>query len=73
MPEKTLALTFRNQMGNTVSMTVDNIKDDITDAEVKTAMELIIDKNIFESTGGDLVSVASAQIVTRTVQELSVR
>lgn len=73
MPEKTLVLIFQSQDGSTVRMSVDSVKDGITDAEVKTAMELIIGKNIFESNGGDFMAAAGAEIVTRSVQELSVK
>jgi len=70
--EKTLAMIFRNQGGNTVRITVDDVKDGITGTEVKNAMNAIITMNIFDSRGGDLVSVEGAEIITRSVQELSV-
>lgn len=73
MPVKTLVMIFQNLVGNTVRMSVDNVRDDITDQEVKTAMELIISKNIFETDGGDFTAVSGAQIVTRTVEELAVK
>jgi len=73
MPEKTLVLIFQNQAGNSVRMSVENVRDDITDEEVKTAMETIIAKNIFDSNGGDLVLISGAQIITRSVQELTVK
>lgn len=70
--EKTLAMIFRNQGGNIVRISVDNAKDDITGAEARSAMESIIAMNIFDSRGGDLVSVEGAEIITRSVQELSI-
>jgi len=73
MTVKTLVLIFQNQMGENVRVSVEGVKDGINDLEVKTAMEAIISKNIFDSNGGDLVAIAGAEIVTRTVQELSVR
>jgi hypothetical protein len=73
MPVKTLVLVFQNQSGDSIRMSVPNVKDDIADAEVKTAMEDILTKNIFDSTGGNLTIVMGAQIVTRSVQELSVK
>ena len=73
MPVKTLVLVFQNQSGDTIRMSVENVKENITDASVKTAMEDIIAKNIFDSTGGNLTIVMGAQIITRSVQELSVK
>lgn len=73
MTEKTLVMIFQNLAGSNVRISVDNVKDGITDAEVRTAMQLIIDKNIFDSNGGDLALISGAEIVTRTVEELSVK
>lgn len=73
MPVKTLVMIFQNQGGSTVRMSVSNVKDGVTSEEVKTAMQLIIDRNIFESTGGDYSAIYGAEVVTRTVEELSVK
>lgn len=73
MTQKTLVLIFLNQSGSPVRVSIDNVKDDITDQEVRDAMEVIIGKNIFDSNGGDLVAIEGAEIVTRTVQELTVK
>lgn len=73
MTEKTLVLIFQNQVGSPVRMSIDNVRDDITDMDVRDAMEAIIGKNIFDSNGGDFVSISGAEIVTRTVQELEVK
>lgn len=70
---KTLQMVFQNQMGKNVSISIGDVKDTITADEIKTLMQLIIARNIFESTGGDLTTIMSADIVTRDVQEMSVR
>lgn len=70
---KTLQMVFQNQIGKNVSINITDVKDAITSEEIKTLMQLIITKNIFESTGGDLVAIMSADIVTRDVQEIAVR
>ena len=46
-----------------VSLTVDNPREDLTEEEVKTAMELIKEKNIFAPGGADLASLVSAKVV----------
>ena len=73
MPVKTLVLIFQNQAGSSVRISIDNAKEGITGAEVKTAMEMLIAKNIFESDGGDITLVSGAEIVTRSVEELTVK
>lgn len=70
---KTLQMVFQNQVGNNVSLTIPDIKDSVTSAEIKTLMELIISKNIFESVGGDLITIMEANIISRDVQEIAVR
>ena len=44
---RTLYMTFKNTLGNSCTISVDSPKTDITEQEIKTAMELIKTKNIF--------------------------
>ena len=56
--------------GKYFTLSVDDIKSDengdptITEAEVNTLMDLVIAKNIFLSTSGDLIGKKDAKIVT---------
>lgn len=70
---KNLQMVFLNEVGKNVSINIPDIKDGITAEEIKSLMQLIIAKNIFESTGGNLISIMSADIITRDVQEVTVR
>ena len=56
-------MTFKTTDDKKVSLTVDNPREDLTEEEVKTAMELIKEKNIFEPGGADLASLVSAKVV----------
>ena len=60
---KKLVMTFKTTDDKKVSLTVDNPKEDLTEEEVKTAMELIKEKNIFAPGGADLASLVSAKVV----------
>lgn len=71
--EKTVQMVFLNEAGKNVSLNITGVKDDVTSAEIKSAMELIISKNILSSTGGDLKSIMSANIISRDVETLAVR
>ena len=71
--EKTLQMVFQNQVGNNTSINIAQVKDELTDEDVKSLMQLIISKNIFESSGGDLITIMSATVVAKDVEELSVR
>ncbi|MCX6088797.1 MAG: DUF2922 domain-containing protein [Candidatus Atribacteria bacterium] len=61
-----LRMTFVNEGGGKVSLNFKNPKTGLTGAEVKTAMDAVIAKNIFESAGGDLISADSALIIDTT-------
>jgi hypothetical protein len=72
MADKSLVMTFLNQRGERSSITVPNVKDNLTQSDVSVAMDAIIAGNIFVSTGGDLVAKHSAQVTERTVTALEV-
>ncbi|KGG79970.1 hypothetical protein Y919_08770 [Caloranaerobacter azorensis H53214] len=71
MARSKLEMIFKNQLDKKTIISVDNPKDDLTEEEVSTAMNEIILKNIFSSSGGDLVAISGARIVTTNVQELN--
>lgn len=60
---KKLVMTFKTTDDKKVSLTVDNPREDLSEEEVKTAMELIKEKNIFAPGGPDLASLVSAKVV----------
>jgi hypothetical protein len=63
---KTLVMTFLNEAEEEVNLRVNYPKENITAQEVDSLMSLIIQKNIFPTTGGDLVEKVGAQIVETT-------
>ena len=68
--KKVLRMTFTNALGSGVSYSVVNPLADLTAAAVQTFMNLAIAKNIFTSTGGDLVGINNIAIVDTTTQDL---
>jgi hypothetical protein len=68
--DQTLRIRFRNQAGRIVSISFDNPRDDLTAAEVEAAMDLLIARNTFTSTGGDLVAKYDATVTDRTITYL---
>lgn len=66
---KKLVLVFQNSAGKEVTFTIEDPKDALTEAEIKTAMETIIEKNIFKKNNYDLVSAVEARIVNTQTQE----
>ena len=73
MADNTLVMTFLNQEGSKASITLPGVRDDVAELEVSAAMDAIISKNIFASSGGDLVTKHSAQVTERNVTALEVK
>ncbi|PRR85667.1 DUF2922 domain-containing protein [Clostridium luticellarii] len=70
---KSLIMNFLTEEGKKSSVRISNVKEDITDLEVKTAMETIIAKNIFTTKNGDLKAIDSAHVQDTSVEELEVK
>ena len=60
---KRLVMTFKTTDDKKVSLSVDNPRDDITESEIKDAMDLVVSKNIFAPNGADIVSAVEAKVV----------
>jgi hypothetical protein len=73
MADKTLMMTFLNEEGSRASISLPAVRDDVTAEEVSATMDLIIARNVFESSGGNLVTKHSAQVTERNVTEIAVR
>lgn len=69
---KRLVMSFRNADGNRVSLSVDDPRENITDEEVKAAMQTVLAQDIFDSNGGNLVEIVDATIVETTKTDLNV-
>ncbi len=67
---KTLRMVFKSQAGRNVTITLDNPRSDLSSAEIEAAMDLIIARNIFTSSGGDLVSKQDIKIIDTTTDDL---
>ena len=51
MDEKKLIMTFKNTLGNSFSITIDDPRDDLEEQDIIDAMNLIKTKNIFQPKG----------------------
>lgn len=59
-----LQLVFRCTNGNKRILVVNDPREDVTLEEATQVMQLIIDKNIFNSAYGDLVEIVEARMHT---------
>ena len=60
---KRLVMTFKTTDDKKVSLSVDDPREDITESEIKSAMDLVVSKNIFAPNGADIASRVDAKVV----------
>ncbi|NLY42818.1 MAG: DUF2922 domain-containing protein [Clostridiaceae bacterium] len=65
-----LEMIFKNEEQKNVTISISDPVEDLTGAEVKAVMDNIIAKNVFTTSGGDIVQASGARIVSREVTEL---
>ena len=66
---KKLVMVFKNSVGKNVSISIDDPKDNITETEIKTTIELIVEKNIFKKNDYAFVEAVEAKIVSTDTTE----
>ena len=64
-----LDLVFKNATGKKVTLNIEEPKKGVTKAEIDAAMQTVVENNVFNSTGGDLVEAVEGclRTVTRDV------
>lgn len=68
--KKVLRMSFGAADGSTMSLSLDNPKADLTQAEIEGVMDTVIAKNIFTAAGGDLVEKKDAKIVDTITNDM---
>ena len=69
MEENKLVMVFKNTLGNSFSITVDDPKANLQEQEIIDAMNLIKSKNIIQPKGYDIAECVSAKVVGSTITE----
>ena len=70
---KKLVMTFKSEGDNVVNFTIDDPKDNLTETEVISAMNLIVEKNIFSPGELDLVEAVKAKVVQTNTTEYDLK
>ena len=60
---KRLVMTFKTDDDKKISLSVDDPREDVSEAEIKSAMDLVVAKNIFAPGGEDIVEALEAKVV----------
>ena len=66
---KRLVMVFKTDNDNNVSISVDNPKDNLQESAIKSAMEIIIAKDVFAPKEEKLVALVEARIVVTNTNE----
>lgn len=66
---KTLELNFDAEVGS-AKISVRNPKENLTPAEIKAAMEKMVQANVFITAKGDLVRAVNARVIDRTTEDI---
>ena len=64
-----LVMTFENEDGGKVNLSIVDPKGGISEEEIRQAMELVVEKDIFEPNGLSLVKPLYAKIVNTETTE----
>lgn len=65
----TLVMVFKNRAGKNVSISIDDPRDNLTESEIKSAMELIIAKDVFKKKNFSLTEAVGAKITNTETDE----
>ena len=68
---KTLRMIFKNEEDRNSTISMADPEEELTSEQVEAVMQSIIDKNIFDSAGGDLTGKVRAQVVSRDVENIA--
>lgn len=66
---KKLVMTFLTGVERKVSLSIDDPREKLTEAEVIDAMNLIVEKNIFAPYGSYFTSAVEAKVVSTDTKE----
>ena len=62
-----LDLIFRNAAGKKVTLNIEEPKAGVTKAEIDAAMQVVVENNIFNTSGGDIVEAVQGRLRTTTL------
>ena len=70
MIKKKLELDFLDEINQKFKIYLDHPKEELEELDISNAMDLIIQKNIFDSNDNDLVAKASARIIETSIETI---
>jgi len=71
--DRALTLTFLNENGDKSTLTIAGIKDNLSDEEILSLMDTIIERKVFLSKNGSLTAKYTAQLTQREVTKFDLQ
>ena len=65
-----LDLIFKNAAGKKVTLNIEEPKAGVTKAEIDAAMQVIVDSNVFATSGGDIMEAVEGRLRTITLNPI---
>ena len=65
-----LYLVFKNAAGKKVTLNIEEPKSGVTKAEIDAAMEVVVNNNIFNTSGGDITEAVEGRLRTTTLNPI---
>lgn len=67
---KILRLTFTTAGGKTFSLTIADPKENLQRADAETVMDMIIEKNVFITSSGELTGKRDIKVINTSTEDL---
>ena len=67
--KRRLLMTFLTGVGRKVSIGVDDPREDISEIEIKNFMDMVVEKQIFNPNGAEIVAAVEAKVVVTDTTE----
>mgnify|MGYP001010807017 CR=1 FL=1 len=65
-----LEMEFKDVAGKKFNLSLDEPKDNLTESDIRTAMEEVVNRNIFSTKEGDIVETVKARVIKTEIEEI---
>ncbi|NMA87343.1 MAG: DUF2922 domain-containing protein [Tissierellia bacterium] len=70
MTKSKLEMEFKDVAGKKFNLSLDEPKDNLTESDIRTAMEEVVNRNIFSTKEGDIVETVKARVIKTEIEEI---
>ncbi|GAB6168263.1 hypothetical protein JCM1393_07230 [Clostridium carnis] len=71
MLERTVVMSFKDESGKKLNLSVKHVKEDVQDSDISSLMDNIITNKLIKTEAGDLKEKVEAQVVTREATKVT--